>query len=130
MITSLYVGILGLLFFVITMDTIRARQNNQISLGYGENNEIIAIVSAHSNFVAYFFIVMLMLYLCEASGVYPNILIHIFGAGFTLGRYLHYQAFKGKMNFKLRKVGMHLTLWPVLFLSVMNIVIYVKKSWM
>ena len=130
MITSFYVGILGLLFIAITMDTIRARQKNQISLGYGENNEIIAIVSAHSNFVAYFFVVMLMLYLCEVSGVYSNIIIHIFGAAFTIGRYLHYKAFRGKMNFKLRKLGMYLTLWPILLLSVMNIFIFLKRSWL
>ena len=36
------------------MDTVKARKSHQISLGYGPKDEIIQVVSAHANFVAYF----------------------------------------------------------------------------
>lgn len=53
MFTNLYIGLLTLLYFKISLETINARRSNKISVGAGDNNEIAGIVSAHSNFNSY-----------------------------------------------------------------------------
>ena len=126
MITSFYAGILALLFMKISMDTIKARRANRVSLGYGANNEIVEIVSAHANFAAYTALLLLLTFLAEQAQIISAYLIHLLAAAFTLGRFLHYFAFVAeKMNFKLRTIGMQLTLWPLVILACINIYIYI-----
>ena len=127
MITSLYAGCLCLLYFKITLETISARKRNQVSLGYGTNSEIEAIVSAHANFNAYVPIFIILLFLLERSQTLPSLVINILGILFFVGRTLHFVAFRGsKMNFKMRVKGMHLTLWPMLGLALLNIFVFIK----
>ncbi len=128
MITTLYAGILGVLYIVLTVDTIKARRKNKISMGYGKNNEIIKIVSAHNNFCNYALFLLFLLFLIESSQIIPNILIHIIGGVFTLGRVLHYLAFKSKsMNFKFRITGMMCTIAPILISSVICIFSFLSR---
>lgn len=128
MITSLYAGILTILFFFISIATIKARRRHQISVGFGPNNEIAQIVGAHSNFASYAVIFLLLLHLAEFSQVLPSIFIHIIGLAFTVGRFSHYFAFKNRMQMKYRILGMHLTLWPLLLLAALNIFIFLKLN--
>jgi uncharacterized membrane protein YecN with MAPEG domain len=126
MITSLFAGILGLIYAKLSLDTIAARRAHKISIGVGPNNEIASIVSAHSNFSSYSIYLLFLMYLCESSNAVPTIAIYILGSAFTLGRLLHYSAFKSqKMNFRRRVLGMQLTLWPLIILSLINIWIFI-----
>ena len=93
MITSLYAGILGLLFLKITLDTIKVRRRFKVSLGNGPNNEIQQFVSAHSNFAAFAIFLIVQLFLFERSNLVPGYIIHLLGTSFSLGRFLHYFAF-------------------------------------
>lgn len=128
MITSFYAGLLAILFFKISIDTIMARRKNKISLGSGPNNEIEGIVSAHANFTSYAIYLLVLTYLIEQSAVFPSYLLHIIAAAFTIGRVLHYLAVSGKkMNFKFRVAGMQLTLWPLLALGIMNIYAFIRS---
>ena len=123
MITSIYAAILGFLYFHITMTVIRGRVKNQISLGSGDKNEIIHLVSAHSNFAAYvpFFLILLLLLELQHANF---ILLNALGVVFVIGRVLHYVGMKGeRMNFKLRKKGMLLTMWPIL-IAIVACIIY------
>lgn len=124
MVTSLYVGILGLLYFKISMDTIVARGREKVSLGPGAQNEILHLVSAHGNFASYTPIFLMMFFLLEIQNVSP-VLLYILGSAFILGRMLHYLTMKDKERvFKKRKLAMQLTLWPLIALSVINIYFY------
>ncbi len=99
MITSLYSGILGLLFFKISIDTIQARGKEKVSLGVGEKNQIMHIVQ------------------------------HISALAFTFGRMLHYLSMKNKeVTFKKRKLGMQLTLFPLIAFSCINIGIFLSHA--
>jgi uncharacterized protein len=127
MITSLYAGFLGLILFLISMETIKARRAHKISIGVGPNNEIATVVSAHANFVAYVPLLLLLLFFAENSSLISNLIIHALGFAIFLGRLLHYFAFRGpKMNFKWRTLGMYLTLWPLIILGFINIFIYFR----
>ncbi len=122
---AIYAGILGILLFKISLETIKARKTHRISLGTGDNAQIQAIVSAHSNFVAYTPLFLILLYSIERYKGYPSLLFHTLGCLFILGRLLHYKSFtKEKMDFKNRVRGMKLTLLPILILSFSNIVMF------
>lgn len=129
MITSLYAGVLGLLLTFLSLDVIKARRANKISLGTGAANEIEAIVSAHANFAAYVPVLLILTYLAESSGRVSPWLLHPVALAFTIGRALHYQAFRGAtMNFKLRVLGMQLTLWSLMLLSALNLYVFLAAS--
>lgn len=121
MITSLYAGLFGLLYIQITNNVISERRRHKVSVGYGKNNEISHIASAHANFSSFVPFALIMLYLIEQNLALPSIIIHILGFAVLLGRLLHYLAFKGEMNFKLRIAGMILTIFPLIILSLLNI---------
>lgn len=124
MITSLLIGLLGLLYAKISIDTIVARGREKISLGPGMNNEIIHFVSAHSNFSSYAPLFILMFYLLEVQK-FNSIALYTFGFVFIIGRTLHYLSMKDKeKTFKKRKLAMQLTLWPIITLSVLNVFVY------
>lgn len=126
MTTSFYAGLLGFLFLKISIDTIRARKKHLVSLGGGPNNEITSLMSAHSNFASYVPFFLLLLFFSESKS--PPWLIHSVGICFVLGRLLHYDAFRtSKMKFRRRVQGMHLTLWPMVFLSALQIFFFILE---
>jgi uncharacterized membrane protein YecN with MAPEG domain len=125
MVTSLYLGILGLVYFWISIETIMARGKNKVSLGAGENNEIIHLVSAHGNFSSYVPFFLLALYLLEQQTV-SAYAIHALAVVFVFGRLLHFLTMRNKeQTFKYRKTGMMLTLWPLIIVSLWNIYCFV-----
>ena len=125
MVTSLYLGVLGLLYFWISIETIMARGKNKVSLGAGENNEIIHLVSAHGNFSSYVPFFLLALYLLEQQTVSAYAL-HALAVVFVLGRVLHFLTMRNKeQTFKYRKAAMMLTLWPLIIVSLWNIYCFV-----
>ncbi len=122
MLTSVYVGLLGLLYMKMSLDVIKKRRSLQISLGAGDNNQIQPWVSAHSNFAAYVPFLVAMLYALESALNGSIGLVLIFGTAILAGRILHYAGVaREKTNFKLRQIGMHLTLWPMLLMSLLLI---------
>jgi uncharacterized membrane protein YecN with MAPEG domain len=124
MITSIFASILGILYFRLSLDTISSRRKNKVSLGAGDNNQVLQVMSAHSNYSNYVPILLILLYLLESSQKIPWWAIVLLGSIFTLGRVLHYLAFKNKMNFKLRVRGMQMTLIPLMIMSVMNLIVF------
>lgn len=127
MITQLYAGILALILLFISMDTIKARRFHKVSIGLGPNNEIATMASAHSNFISYVPILLLLLFFAESSQLISKYIIHLGGLTISIGRILHYMAFRSpKMNFKWRVIGMKLTLWPLIILGLINIYIYLR----
>lgn len=124
MITSLYAGILSILFFWISLETIKARGREQISLGAGENNQIIHLVSAHSNFASYVPLLLFLMYLLEVKS-FNSVFLHFTGVIVVTGRILHFLTMRNKeTTFKKRKLGMQLTLFPLLWLGILNAFIF------
>ena len=103
MFTNLYIGLLTLLYFKISLETINARRSNKISVGAGDNNEIAGIVSAHSNFNSYVPIFIVLLYLYETSDIAASVIIHALGLSVLAGRYLHYIGIKDQKAQNFRK---------------------------
>jgi uncharacterized membrane protein YecN with MAPEG domain len=123
MITGFYAGLLGILYFIISLETIRARGREKVSLGIGEHNQLLHIVSAHSNFASYTPIFLILHFFAGAWG--PPLFLHALGTAFFIGRSLHFLTMRDKeRTFRRRKLGMMLTLWPLIILSGANVVFY------
>lgn len=113
-VSLLLVGILVLIYIYITIEVIRARRKLRISVGNGPNNEIIHIVSGHNNFANYAIIFTIIVLLLEINQAVPKVFLALLSIAFLIGRVAHFVAFRtSRMNFTLRAIGMHLTLWPL-----------------
>ncbi len=108
-ITALYTSLLIILFFVLSIKTIKQRRKNKIALGHNENPEMLRAIRAHSNFAEYVPLNLFALYLVEAQGANP-IITHFLGLAILIGRFLHsYGISQINENFKFRVTGMILT---------------------
>lgn len=108
-IISLYTALLAMLFFVLSVKTIRTRRKTKIAIGHNGNTEMLRAMRAHANFSEYVPLTLFAIYLAEAQGA-NSILIHILGATLLTARLLHaYGITQEKENFKFRVTGMALT---------------------
>ncbi len=108
-IIALYAPLFGLLFFVLSLRTIRLRQKLQVGVGDGGNAELLRATRAHANFAEYVPITLIILYLMEASGG-SHWLIHALTGLLLLGRALHaYGVSQVAENLRFRICGMALT---------------------
>jgi uncharacterized membrane protein YecN with MAPEG domain len=118
----------GFLVF-LTLQVIKARRKNNLLYGVGEHKEILPVVSAHSNFLAYTPLFLFQMYLLEVQKFNIIICITLYLV-FFFGRLLH---FKGMMDNKgflwARILGMHLTLWPLFLVSVLQISLLLMSVW-
>lgn len=122
----LYTGIFGLFYFFISISVIKARHRNKVSLGPGKENEIVHLVSAHSNFASYTPFFLICLFLLETGGA-SQILIHVLALAFLTGRVLHFLTMRNQeKTFKFRKAGMMLTFWPLIISCFRLIAFYVS----
>jgi hypothetical protein len=120
MITSVFAALLGIFYFFLTVFVIKTRRRLKISLGDGNNPEMLQAISAHSNFQAYAPFLLILLYLVEFITVLPNYLVIAFGLIIFMGRLLHFQGIVTN-NFKMRVPGMVMTLFPMMGLSIVII---------
>ncbi len=113
-IVSLYTSLLLILFFVLSINTIRKRRKTKIPIGHSENPEMLRAMRAHSNFAEYVPLNLFAIYLVESHGATP-LLVHFLGFSTLLGRLLHaYGISQNNENFKFRVTGMALTFTALL----------------
>lgn len=108
-IIALYVALHLLLLLALAMRVGKQRGANKVSLGDGGDPDLLARVRAHGNFTetAPFAIIGLMA--LAMMNAHP-IALHIFGAGFFIGRILHAHGMGQKDALgKGRVLGMLLT---------------------
>lgn len=117
-ITSLYAGLLALIFLALSSRVIVFRRGNQVSLGDGESKDLRQRNRAHGNFAEYAPLGLILLACVELQGA-PALVVHILGLMLFLGRLLHAIAFwVHPMIMKFRVYGMLLTLFMFLFAAV------------
>ena len=87
-ITTLYAGLLGVLFMLLSYLVVRARQRFKINLGMGPEGQLEREIRVHGNFVEYTPLFILLLLLAEL-GAAPAYLLHGAGASYVVARILH-----------------------------------------
>lgn len=88
MIISLYAGLLGLIYLMMSAYVIKGRFKNKVSLGDGGNNDMQKRVRVHGNFAEYVPFALVLLFLMEYNGA-SNLSIHVLGIILIVARLLH-----------------------------------------
>lgn len=130
MLTALYLSLLTMIYIRISFETIKARRRNKVSLGTGESQQLLGLVSAHSNFQSYVPIIILLMWFYENSSLASEIVIHAIGLSVFAGRLLHYLGVRNatEQNLKFRVAGMRLTLAPMAVLTALNLAAFVYAT--
>lgn len=124
-ITLVLSSVMGLMCVWLALQVIKNRRKHQISLGDGGIDELTRAIRAHGNFVEYVPLSLILLG-CSELNQAPNLIVIGFAVLIFLGRAFHAYAFlAGKDHFKPRILGMKLTLYGLVALSVFNLGLFI-----
>jgi hypothetical protein len=123
-ITPVYAAFLGFIFIYLSILTIRARRNNKVAIGDGNNLALQRAIRVHGNFSEYTPLTILLVSFVELLD-YHYLLINFLMLSFLLGRISHlYGVSKPKEDFRFRVFGMTITLAVI---AISSILILVKR---
>jgi uncharacterized protein len=97
-VTPIYAGILGIIFFVLSYRVILLRGHGA-SLGDGGNPVLLRRIRAHGNFSEYVPFILLMIAMLELSH-FSTYLLHALGITLVVARLLHAYALSFTEQFK------------------------------
>lgn len=110
MVTPLYVGIAAFAIIALFINVVRNRFKHEISLGDGDNAELIRARSVYGNFIEIVPFILILMFMMETQG-YSAIIIHGFGLTIILSRIFHILGIYHKTTAgKLRVLGSVLAL--------------------
>ncbi len=87
-IVALYAGIILILLPILMLRVGGQRVKQKISLGDGDNPDLLKRIRAHANFIETTPFALIGLLILAQFSV-PAWLLHVFGGGFTIGRIAH-----------------------------------------
>jgi len=87
-IVALYVALNLILAPILMFRVGQVRQSEKVSIGNGQSPELLACIRAHANFTETTPLALIGLFALAMLRA-PAVVLHIFGAGFTIGRVLH-----------------------------------------
>ncbi len=126
-ITPFYAAILGFLFIIVSVRTLRLRRKLQIPLGDGGNPEMLRAMRVHANFAEYVPLSLLLMFMFEAVSALQGP-AHFFGICLLLGRISHaYGVGQTSEDYRYRVFGMAMTLTALVGSAVGLIVMYVLR---
>lgn len=109
-VVPLYAALLGIVFFVLSVRTLRLRRSLNLAIGDGGNPVMLRAMRVHSNFAEYVPLCLVLLGFSELQGTSPMVL-QLLGLCLLLGRLSHaYGVSQPRENFAFRISGMALTL--------------------
>ena len=108
-ITPFYIAILGILFFPFTLRVGLYRVKNNISIGDGQDEELIKRNRGQGNFIETVPLAVILILLMELLGA-SSTWLHALGVLLVGGRLLHYLGIRGLGPFLCRPIGMFATL--------------------
>lgn len=116
-ITPIYVAILGLLFLPITMRVAMYRIKSRISLGAGDDPEMLRRMRGQANFIETVPMALFLLIVMEVLGA-SNMWLHALGLTLVLGRTAHYFGLINMAPLFFRVIGMAATLLTIFLGSI------------
>ncbi|UOF02795.1 MAPEG family protein [Bdellovibrio reynosensis] len=84
----LYLGILGLMFFALTVNVIVHRWKFRVPIGGGQNQKMTQIIRMHGHFAEYVPLLSLMLVILEINRT-PSEFLHFLWISLVLSRVFH-----------------------------------------
>lgn len=86
--TSIYALAIGLIYLVLWFRVTSLRSATSVSIGYGENADLLLRVRQHGNCAEWSSLVLVLMILAEGMGA-PALYLHISGVLLVLGRIAH-----------------------------------------
>jgi uncharacterized membrane protein YecN with MAPEG domain len=126
MITSLYASLCALLLIKLSLNVISLRRQHKVRLGDGGVDELQAAIRAHGNAIEYIPIALILMLVLELSGGYWW-LIHLAGIILLAARLLHVSALQNN-HLQRRVLGMKMTIFLIISLSIVNIGLFVSQQ--
>ena len=120
MTSAIYASLGAFLIVWLSLNVIKIRHSQKVSLGDGNNPQLIAAMAAQSNALEYIPISLILLVSAEYNGA-PIWMIHPLGITLLLGRSIHAKAIISE-NLDSRVTGMKLTIWVILILATLNLI--------
>lgn len=120
MISAIYAILAALLILWLSMNVIKIRRRHRISVGDGDNQELITAMAAQSNAVEYLPVALLLLFSAELNHAHPGI-IHILGIALLTARLIHARGILTD-RLAIRVLGMQITFYTIIGLVVTNLV--------
>jgi len=108
-ITPFYIALLGILFLPFTLRVGLYRVKNNISIGDGQDDELIKRNRGQGNFIETVPLAVMLILLMELLGA-SSTWLHALGVLLVGGRLLHYLGITGLGPFICRPIGMFSTL--------------------
>ncbi|MCP5075863.1 MAG: glutathione S-transferase [Rhodobacteraceae bacterium] len=115
--TPIYIAILGLLFLPITMRVALYRIKSRISLGTGDDPEMVRRMRGQANFVETVPMALILLVAMEVLGA-SNTWLHALGLTLVLGRVVHYLGLIKLAPLSFRLFGIGVTLLTIFLGSI------------
>lgn len=108
-VTPLYAALLGLMFVVLSVRTIRLRRRYRVAIGDGRNTLLQRAMRVNANFAEYVPLTLLLIWFVELHDG-PRLHLHALGIALLCGRLLHaWGVSQDRENFHYRTAGMMLT---------------------
>lgn len=127
-VTAFYAALLGLLFVVLSVRTLRLRRRLGITVGDSGNPAMLRAMRVHANFAEYVPLCLLLTGFVEAQGA-PAVVVHIVGACLLLGRVSHaYGVGQQAERFGFRVFGMAMTLSTIVVTSVYLLFCFARSA--
>ena len=124
-VTPLYAALIGLVFTMLSVRTLRLRRRLGVAIGLGEEPILLKAVRAHGNFAEYVPIALLLMIFTELR-TEGTILIHVLGSLLLVGRLTHaYGISQLKENYRFRVAGMAMTFTVIIACSLRLLATYV-----
>lgn len=116
-ITPIYVAILGLLFLPITMRVALYRIKSKISLGAGDDLEMVRRIRGQANFIETVPMALFLLIVMEILGA-SNLWLNALGLTLVISRITHYFGLIELAPISFRVFGILTTLLTIMFSSI------------
>ena len=108
-VTPFYAALLALMFFLLSVRTVRLRRELRIAIGDAGNQQMLRAMRVHANFVEYTPFSLLLIFMVELQGAY-FLLVHALCICLLFGRVSHaYGVSETQENYRYRILGMTMT---------------------
>jgi len=118
LVTPLFAALFGLFYFILSINVVRFRIGQKVSLGSGDNRDIEKAIRIHANFIEYVPLILLLFYFYEVMSLSGSLVFFLASALF-IARICH---ITGMLNPKewmlLRQLGAGVTFLVLLAISV------------
>lgn len=119
-ITAVYAGLLGIVFFVLSVRVIASRRVAKVALGDGGDAALLRRQRVHANFSEYVPLTLLLILMLELQAA-PAPVVHLLGGLLLGGRLVHAAGVSREPEkFGLRVMGMGLTFTALLAAALLN----------